>query len=331
MRFSVTFSRIFFFCLASIVLVVFFAANVWINVRETQAPVFGITFSTVYAKQLGLDVKEAYQSMIDELGVRHIRLPVYWSEIETESGVYQWEMLDALVEASERASVKLTPVIGMKVPRWPECFIPGWANTLTDTERHERVLDFMKVVVERYRLSSALWRWQVENEPFLAFGECPAITLPELKERIELVRSLDDRPIQLTVSGELQPWKPLAEFADVLGISLYRTTWDERFGFFVYPLESEYYTVRSRLVAGHVESVIVSELQAEPWFPEPIASRALTEWYDFFDREALRSNIQFVRDADIAEAYVWGVEWWYALKKAGEERLWDEGKMIFKE
>lgn len=311
-------------------MVIFFAANVWMNVREIHAPVFGITFSTVYAKELGLDVKEAYQSMIDELGVRHIRLPVYWSEIEIERGVYQWETLDALVEASERASVKLTPVIGLKVPRWPECFIPAWANTLTDKERHEHVLDFMKVVVERYRRSSAILRWQVENEPFLAFGECPAITLDELRERIELVRSLDDRPIQLTVSGELQPWKPLAELSDVLGISLYRTTWDERFGFFVYPLKSEYYTVRSRLISASVDRVIVSELQAEPWFPEPIASRSLGEWYDFFNSEALGANIQFVRDADIAEVYLWGAEWWYALKKSGEERLWEEGKKIFK-
>jgi hypothetical protein len=146
---------------------------------------------------------------------------------------------------------------------------------------------------------------------------------------VDLVRSLDERPIQVTVSGELGPWRDAAQAADILGISMYRQTWNDVFGYFIYPLTPAYYFFRAQLVQDDVSQVIISELQAEPWFSDTIQSRPFADWYESFTSEMLEQNVSFAREVGVAEAYLWGAEWWYALKQVGEDRLWETAKHIF--
>ncbi len=121
----------------------------------------------------------------------------------------------------------------------------------------------------------------------------------------------------------------MAEKADVLGMSLYRKTYNDVFGYFVYPLAPEYYFFRSRLVKDDVSDVIVSELQAEPWFSAPIESKPALEWYKVFDKSDFKEQIEFVENARLKESFLWGVEWWEYLRKNGEPALWNEARKIF--
>lgn len=307
-----------------------FAWN-WLNDRTITQTEFGITFSWVYAWDLGFVPEEMYAAMLDELGVKKVRIPIYWSEVETDRGSYQWDMPDRLVKMSEDRGVDLTLVVGMKVPRWPECYIPNWAQDYDSDALQKATLAFIQECVTRYRESGAVIRWQVDNEPFFPYGECPTITTAQFQERVDSVRKLDGRPIQVTVSGEIGPWLESAAAADVLGMSMYRETWNDLFGYFIYPLTPEFYYLRANLVRNQVERIVVSELQAEPWFSEPRESRAPTDWYETFPVESLENNVNFVREAGLREAYLWGAEWWYALKADGDERLWNEAKKIFEE
>ncbi len=304
-------------------------AFAWMNERPAIQPQFGITFSWKYAQDLGFAPEEMYAAMLDELGVRRVRLPIYWSKVEPRDGEYQWEISDRLIQMSQDRGVLLTLVVGMKVPRWPECYIPAWTLGMSAQEQQQATLAFIRAAVERYRDFSAVIRWQVENEPFFPYGECPTITPEQFQERVDAVRQLDDRPIQVTVSGEMEPWQRSARAADILGISMYRETWNDLFGYFVYPLTPDFYYLRARLVKDDVPQVLVSELQAEPWFPAPISSRPLTSWYDSFTAEMFEHNLDFVRESGLPEAYLWGAEWWYALKQAGDDRLWKVASGIF--
>ncbi len=297
---------------------------------ELEPTHYGITFSTVYAQQLGLDPKEAYRTLVEDLGVRAVRLPVYWSEIETASGVFDWALMDQLIEYSQALGVKLTLVVGTKVPRWPECYTPDWAEMLSQEGQHQGGVNMIEQTVQRYKDSAAIERWQVENEPFFPFGTCVQLTQVQFQERVDLVRRLDPtRPIQVTVSGEMGPWVVETNTADILGISMYRLTWNELFGYFMYPLIPEYYYVRAQIAQKKVARVIVSELQAEPWFPEPRERRPLAQWYQAFDAEMFRNNLKFVEDAHLPEVYLWGAEWWLLLRQNGDERLWEVAKEVF--
>lgn len=297
------------------------------SVTEWSQTRYGVTFSTRYALQLGLDPMETYRGLVEDLGIRAVRLPVYWSDVERSSGVYDWWLLDQLVEYSAQMGVELTMVVGVKVPRWPECYVPDWAEGLDAQKRQQTVLRMIETTVNRYKKAQAVVRWQVENEPFFPYGECPHLTREEFRERVDLVRRLDPaRPIQITVSGELGSWKTEADAADVLGISLYRLTWNDLFGYFVYPLSPAYYYSRAQFVSQDVDRVIVSELQAEPWFPEPIERRELLIWYQLFDADMLRANFEFVEQTHLPEVYLWGAEWWYLLKKNNNDRLWQTAK-----
>jgi len=292
-------------------------------------PEFGVTFSSVYASGLGLDPKVVYSAALDELEVKKIRLPVYWSQIEPDKGQFDWSLVDFFVQEAEKHGVKLTLVIGRKVPRWPECYVPDWAEGLQGSEAESALLNIEKVVVERYKNSLAVERWQVENEPFFPFGICPTPSTELLDKEIALVRSLDTKPVLLTVSGEMDPWIPSARISDILGISMYRVSYNPATGLMPYPLTPLVYRFRTIVTGLFSKKIIVSELQAEPWFTKPIGELSDIERAEAFTVEDLVNNTNFASQSGFSEAYLWGVEWWYAEKQLGREELWQAGKSIF--
>jgi len=293
----------------------------------------GVTFSSVYAKSLGLDSRETYLALIDDLRVKKIRLPIYWSEIEPRRGQFNWDDLDFFMTTAEQHGIKLTLVIGRKVPRWPECFSPDWAEGLVGNEADEALLSMEETVVARYKNFSSIERWQVENEPFFPFGICPAPDLDLLNKETAQLRSLDQRPIVSAVSGEMDPWFSVPYYIDydILGVSIYRVSYHPVTGLFPYPLTPFVYRFRSTIASWFWNrEIIVSELQAEPWFSKPIAELTGEERAAAFTADDLRNNITFVKKAGFSEAYLWGAEWWYAEKKAGREALWTAAIDLFK-
>ncbi len=293
-------------------------------------PRYGVTFSTLYVQQLGLDVEETYRALVEDLGVRVVRIAVYWSDVEREQGTFDWSMYDRLIEISRVNEVKVTLAVGTKLPRWPECYVPDWAQRFDETYQNKYARSYIKSAVEHFKSSSAIERWQVENEVMFPFGDCAyQLSLEELQERVELIRLIDTRPIQLTVSGELGPWKDEADLADILGISMYRKTWNDTFGYFVYPIGPEFYQIRARLIGKRVDRIILSELQAEPWFSRPIDTYTPEESYTLFTSEQFESNLAFANKSGVSEVYLWGAEWWYYLNVQGDERLWNVARDVF--
>lgn len=310
------------------VLIAAFGLAVWAEVPVRQE--LGVTFSSKHAWELGLDTRETYTALLDDVGVRRFRIPVYWSDVEPKEGEFRWDEVDWMMGEAEKRGAMVTLAIGMKVPRWPECFVPDWAEGGETPARDAALESFLRVVVERYRDSAALVRWQVENEPLFDFGVCPKPDASEWRREVELVRQADgSHPIVSTVSGELEAWLPVAGPVDDLGISLYRTTWSPVFGYFHYPIPAWVYRVRALAIRPFVDSVQISELQAEPWFGEPIANNTPAEWATYFTPRDLADNVAFAARTGISETNLWGAEWWFWLKKHGDSGLWDEARRIF--
>lgn len=312
-----------FVVLLAILASIAFSAN-----RQPNDMTFGATFSTQYASYLGFDWQEVYVAGLEELELKHWRIPVYWSDIEPEMGVYQFDDVDWMMDQALEHEAQVTLAIGLKVPRWPECFLPTWAQDASDEELDDHAYTLVQTIVERYRNHEALERWQVENEPFFPFGECPQPSLQRVEQETALVRSLDpNHLIQSTVSGEQSFWLLSANRVDVLGFSLYREVWNPVIGTFVFPHNPSFYTWQRWLTEPFVDRVIVSELQAEPWLSGALYDEegAIQEYYAAFPAEDLEANVAFAKRIGVEEVYFWGVEWWYYLKENGEPRLWDAG------
>ena len=300
--------------------------------KENNNAQLGVTFSARYASDIGLDWKQAFTATLDDLHARKIRIPVYWDLAEPIEGQYDFSDIDWQLSEAKKRNAEIVLVVGQKVPRWPECAIPDWAAT-SDAKRKSSLLSFVDTVVKRYKNDSEIKYWQIENEPFLAFGICPAIDPSLLDREIAVARMQDStRPIVITDSGELSLWLQAAGRADVFGTTMYRTIWKAGLGYFQYPIGPRFFQFKAWLIKvfAHQNSDIVIELQAEPWINGYTTNEPLEEQFKSMNPDQLKNNVIYARKVGFPDIYLWGVEWWYWLKvQRNHPELWATAKELF--
>lgn len=293
---------------------------------------FGVTFSDKYAEEIGLDPQQVLTVLLDELRVKKFRLMAYWDKIEKIKDSYDFTNLDWQLNEIEKRGGEISLVIGHRLPRWPECHWPAWTFKLNQAERQEEVLELLNIIVDRYKGNQIVTSWQVENEPFLrVFGECPRPDNDFFKKEIELVRSLDSRPVVVTESGELSTWLKASSLADYIGTSVYRITWNKRWGYFYYPLPPSHYYLKAKAVKllTSVDDIFISEMQMEPWLGMPALQTPLGEQYRSMNAQRFQKNLNYVKRTGLSPVYLWGVEWWYWLKEQGDSSIWNLAKKIW--
>lgn len=297
----------------------------------------GITFSQFYAQeQLGLDWQETYLAILKDLNPKYLRLIAYWQYLEPVEGQFNFRDLDWQIARAQERYKEIILVVGHRVPRWPECHHPAWAENLATEELQKAILEFLSQTINHCKDIEGIWAWQIENEPlFFLFGNCPKPDREFLKEEIALVKSLDPtRPIIITDSGELSLWLKTSGLSEILGTTLYRSVWGKPFGYFKHFYPPVFYTLRAALAKKFfgTEQVIISELQGEPWGREhkSLAQVPLEEQLKHFSPRDLQKNLKFAKKTGIDEIYLWGAEWWYWLKENwNDDRFWNEAKEIF--
>ena len=268
----------------------------------------GTTFSLHYATEIGLDWQKVYVAMLEDLGVRKVRLPVYWNRIEEKEGTYDYTQVDWQVRMAEKYDAKLIMVVGQKVPRWPECFIPEWAQDDTEKKR-AALLRFITKTITRYENSLAVVAWQVENEPFLPYGICPSFDKDFLDQEIAVARGADpSRPIVVTDSGELSIWVPTAKRADIFGTTMYRTVYTQEYGYYEYPVGPRFFQLKRALIRmiADQQNAIVIELQGEPWLAGVTTEASLDDQLENLNAKKLRENGLFARHSGLSEANLSG-------------------------
>lgn len=333
------FFHYFFRTLGTLILAVFLIVIValvafnWPVKPRNQNMKLGISYSPVFAKSLGLDWKNAYTDILDGLKVKRIRLASYWNDVEKTKGAYDFSQTDWLIQEAEKRNVEVILSFGIKVPRWPECFIPEM-YVKDKMERETALLRYEKALVERYKKYDNIIVWQAENEPFLPFGSCPAQAIDGdlVSREVAQVRSLDPtRPVMVTDSGELSIWYRAAKRADIFGTTMYRTIYKPQLGYLDYPLGPNFFRIKAlfiKIFAGQ-RNIIISELQAEPWGPKWLNEMSIDEQYKSMSPQKLKDIVAYAQKTDFPEAYLWGAEWWYWLKtKKDNSDMWDTAKNL---
>ncbi len=304
-----------------------------IPINPVQNIEWGVTFSAKYSRQLGLNWQKNFEAIINELKPDKIRLVAYWDEIEKEKNNYNFSDLDWQLKKAEENNTKIILVVGMKVPRWPECHIPDWAKSISIEEREKELQEYLREVVKRYQKYPILEAWQVENEPFLLFGQCPERKKNFLSNEMSLIKSLDkNHPIIVTDSGEFGLWYKAAKSGDIFGTTMYRRVYNKFFGYIDYRLPPGFFILKERLIrfllGDYDKKFIVIELAAEPWMQKQIYETPISEQFKFFDYNFFKDTISYAKETGFDEYYFWGAEWWYYLKINGYPEIWNEaGKL----
>ncbi len=316
------------FWLASILLMANFC-----RVHRAEPEVIGVSFSQKQAERYGVDWRQNYTALLEDLKFKNLRIAAYWDRLEPRQGEYDFSELDWMVAEASKAGAKLTVVVGQKNIRYPECYYPAWLDSNDKPLAQSQARQMVTKVVERYANSPTIEAWQVENEFLLhSFGECPAqnLTRQQLKDEIAIVRKIDPgKPIVLTQSDQLG-FPVFGPFGDYFGFSMYRWSYREGFGYFRYPQPGLYNWWKASWVEALTgQEVKVHELQAEAWGKTGNEYLPLEEQYKTMNPAQFRDNVQYARDTQIRRIDLWGAEWWYWLKVSKDQpAMWDEVKAL---
>ncbi|PIS23292.1 hypothetical protein COT49_00380 [candidate division WWE3 bacterium CG08_land_8_20_14_0_20_40_13] len=309
-----------------------------VTVYDTDKIEYGANFSPYYAQnELSLDWKKTYLAVLDDLKIKNLRLGAYWNKIETLDGVYDFSDLDFQILEAKKRDAKVVLAIGRKVPRWPECHDPLFIKGRSENDQREKLLSVIKETVTRYKDNTAISAWQVENEPFFPFGDCPKALADTnfLKREIELVRTLNPTgKIVIQDSGEGGLWFLSKNLGDILAISMYKSSafkipFVNKSVYFNYPLPPSFYKFKALVMGVNIEKMIVTELQAEPWGTKPILEMTREEKDHTMSKEKFVQMIEYAKKTGLKDQYFWGVEWWaYEKEVLGNPYFWDTSKAL---
>lgn len=296
---------------------------------------WGVNFSQKHTENLGLDWKKTYLAILDDLKVKNLKLIIAWDWVNGKKGEYYFNDVDWQIKEAEKRNVSIMLSIGMKTGRWPECHIPVWAKGLSKDEREKAIEQYLKAIVGRYKDSQAIVSWQVENEPFFPFGECPKTDINFLKKEVALVKFFDNKnkPVIISDTGEFSLWLKAARIGDIVGTTMYRKVWSKEFHlYFNTPFPPLVYYWRAKLINFlYNKQVKCVELQAEPWGPVLLYDLPLDEQKKTMDLEKFKNTIRFAKETGWKDFYLWGVEWWYWMKeKQNDPSIWNEARELFK-
>lgn len=304
-------------------------------IANPQRPIiWGVTFSSQFSRQLNHDWQKTLKAILDELRPPKIRIIAYWEDMEKTKGEINFSDLDWQMNEAQKRNIKVILVAGMKVPRWAECHIPDWAKELSAEKREAALNIYLGKIVERFRGMPNLYAWQVENEPFLWFGQCPERGKNFLSNEISSVKSIDpNRPIIITDSGEFGLWYKAVQFGDIFGTTMYRRVHNKIFGYIDYHLPPGFFILKEKiirfLINNYQKRFIVVELAAEPWMERQLYETAIEEQLKLFDLEFFKNTIDYAKATNFNEYYFWGAEWWYFLKQNNHPEIWDEAKKLW--
>ncbi|MEK7074541.1 MAG: hypothetical protein AAB968_02140, partial [Patescibacteria group bacterium] len=286
-----------------------YARNIPYDANRTIT--WGVTFSGKYSRALGLDWQDNFKAIIEDLHPKKIRLISYWDHVEFFQGKYDFSETDWLLTQLRGKPIEVIFVLGIKVPRWPECHLPNWARELSPEMREKALHAYMSAVIMRYRDNPNISVWQIENEPFLRFGkECPSRVNGFLEKEIALVREIDQtRLILITDGGEFGRWIKAIKAGDIIGSTMYRRihtpSISPYIGIIDYPLSPSFFRLKQKLArwftGEHAKQFIVVELQAEAWGHVEIPLLSYDEQTTLFSPAYFEDTIQFARETGFDE------------------------------
>jgi hypothetical protein len=334
----------------ALLLLAVFVGRRWYDVAPQGSPELGVSFSCRQARFLGEDCLPAYTALLDELGVRHVRLSLYWSEVEPSPGSYDFSEVDALVSAAAARGADVLLTMGIKGQRYPEVYLPDWlvaGRAIPESAYLDRVpgvrnaaLAIVQAAAAHFATTRAVTAWQVENEPFIKnFDEIQGwrVSSEMTAAEVAALRAADPlrRPIVVTHSSWTvydQGWKRALALGDVLGQNVFtKKAWvADWWYFFPYRMGPWVPNLpgQASLARRQGKQLWITELQAEPEERRGLTTLS-PEQIGSISPRLLKENLALARRSGAGRVYLWGAEWWYAARNGGARTdLWDAARAL---
>ena len=322
------------------------------SASSTNGLAVGLTFSPREATYRELSWQHTFDAALDAAPAL-VRVGVYWNEIEATRGLYDFATLDWLLDQATARNQHILLTVGMKAPRWPEYYLPGWlraaprlpdgADVSRDSVLRAATRAVLTATVEHVRERRVIAAWQVENEPLDAAGPHEWRIGPEfLAEEVALVRELDNRhrPVVVNTFVETGPLGllPTARatmleraqqalaVADVLGLDVYPSRavgllWAETTVTWPDWIWSDTLVRLRRLATAQSKDAWIVEAQAEPWL-----SAGQTPPAAWPGAGVRPSSVANTLDSFSAAGYqivlLWGTEYWEAQRSQNADASW---------
>ncbi|MBE9032358.1 beta-galactosidase [filamentous cyanobacterium LEGE 11480] len=303
----------------------------------------GATFIKINAEHLGLDWRSVYKEIIDDVGIKQIRIPVFWDQLEQEPGKFDWADLDWQMQQAAQSQAKVMLAVGHRVPRYPECYAPEWTKPLDEATFKRSLFRMTEAVVQHFKDNPALDAWQVENEPLakilgVIWGDAGCREISHfVKEEVAMVKRLDEQQHPTIVTYAFSPWpssqlRQTIEFdSDVVAITLFNKLffrspvfngYVEMFKFGpMAPLRLAY---QRSIVKHHQQDFWVAEMQAEPWGPKgPYDFENPDDAYISMNPDRLNETWDYAANSGASRIYLWGAEWWLSERNKGKSMMLD--------
>lgn len=287
---------------------------------------FGVSFSIKQCRNFNISPEDCLTWLIKDCGFRRFRLMSYWDEIESTRGSYDFKELDNQIKSITKSNGAISLCLGARQPRWPENHWPDWAWQLSTSERTRALLDFIKVVVERYKGYKCIINYQLENEALMrTFGTRVEVDRKRLRKEFVLVKLVDrSRPIVMSTSTSWGiPFR--RPIPDIVGFSYYQTVYNNDKQAYITAFHKPWV---DRLRAMMVKILwrcpsFIHELQLEPWGPKNIWEMSKSEQMKSMSIQQIKQNIRLAYKTGLNPIDLWGGEWWYWCHLRGDNTIID--------
>lgn len=310
---------------------------VWyIHAESSRPQQVGVSFIPDYAQSLGVDPQKTMDALLG-IGVKQFRLVSYWSDIEQTKGSYDFTQLDWQFQKAEAKHAKITLTLGLRQPRWPECHQPDWVAGEPRSIWQPQLEAFMQAVIERYKASPSLEKYQLENEYFLGgFGICTDFSRDRLVSEYKLIKNLDSaHPVIVGRSNNALGMPVGQPQPDEFSISVYKRVWDGNLShrYLEYPFPAWFYgfVAGAQRIVNH-RDMTLGELQAEAWPPgsKSITETSLAEQNKSLNAKRFADRIEYGKATGMRTIDLWGAEYWYyRLKVLHDPSLWNVAQSEF--
>ena len=345
----------------------------WPHVEATGDPELGINFSCNQAEYLLLEdpalgeagyvadsrpgraswCAQVLGALLDDLGAKHVRISVEWSQVEPRPGEFDFTLVDALLAEAGRRGARAVVGIGIKAQRHPEFYIPEWVKDRVSIERgdvvsddpylRERALMMAASVVAHVAGSPVVEGWGAENEPYIPSGRAGHVTLSRgyVAELVRVIREADPlrRPVSINHAQHFvfdRRWQWALQDSDALAASIYPYRNVSAFGINgvvnileLGPLNTNYaHQAREAHRAGKL--FWITEMQGEPWTDGDARLISPDEPSPNLSPARLRRSIDYSRRSGADRVYLWGAEWWlFQREEYGDARWLDVARGEF--